>query len=146
MSNIYLLNLLCGIVRRLVRVAASSEKEEESQKLMQEIHQYIRDGFEHFLMSGGARNKQAQTAQPLRAQQLRKIDIEVAICFLNILYEVDPRSIDTHLNYIKQVTSSLKKMFEKGFETSNKSNNTSRVYELPPLTEGSFPNMLQKDL
>lgn len=31
------------------------------------------------------------------------------------MYDVDPKAIDIHLNYIKQVTSSLKKMFEKGF-------------------------------
>jgi hypothetical protein len=42
--------------------------------------------------------------------------------------------VEPHLNYIKQVASSLKKMFEKGFETSSKNNNPSRVFELPPLT------------
>ena len=46
---------------------------------------------------------------------MKKIDIEVAICFLKILYDIDHKTIDIHLNYIKQVTSSLKKMFEKGF-------------------------------
>jgi hypothetical protein len=46
---------------------------------------------------------------------MKKIDIEVAICFLKIFYDIDHKTIDTHLNYIKQVTSSLKKMFEKGF-------------------------------
>ncbi len=59
---------------------------------------------------------------------MKKIDIEVAICFLKILYDADPKSIDTHLNYIKQVTSSLKKMFEKGFESSSKNNAPNRVY------------------
>jgi hypothetical protein len=62
------------------------------------------------------------------------------------MYEVEPRSIDIHLNYIKQVTSSLKKMFEKGFETSSKNNSPNRVYELPSLTEGTFQEMLEKDL
>ena len=42
--------------------------------------------------------------------------------------------VEPHLNYIKQLASSLKKMFEKGFETSSKNNNPSRVFELPPLT------------
>lgn len=37
-------------------------------------------------------------------------------------------------------------MFERGFETSNKSNNANRVYEPPPLTEGTFQEMLNKDL
>jgi hypothetical protein len=37
-------------------------------------------------------------------------------------------------------------MFEKGFETSSKSNSPNRVYDLPPLTEGSFYDMLKKDL
>ena len=60
--------------------------------------------------------------------------IEVAICFLKILYDLEPRSIDTHLNNIKQVTSSLKKMFEKGFESSSKNSSQNRVYELPPLS------------
>ena len=45
MNNIYLLNLLCSIVKRLVSVAVLNEKDDESQKLLQEIHQYIRDGF-----------------------------------------------------------------------------------------------------
>jgi len=52
----------------------------------------------------------------------------VAICFLKILYDIDPKCIDSPLNYIKQVTASLKKMFEKGFENSNKNNSPNRVY------------------
>ncbi len=51
---------------------------------------------------------------------------------MKILFDEDPKSIDQHLNYIKQVASSLKKMFEKGFESS-KTNNNNRVYELPNL-------------
>jgi hypothetical protein len=114
--------------------------------LLQEIHQYIRDGFEYHVLSGN-RGKAGQPAQQVRPnQQLKKIEIEVAICFLKILYDIDPKCIDSHLNYIKQVTASLKKMFEKGFENSNKNNSPNRVYELPPLTEGSFSEMLQKDL
>lgn len=35
MNNIYLLNLLCTIVKRLVQIAVNHEKEEESQKLLQ---------------------------------------------------------------------------------------------------------------
>ena len=70
----------------------------------------------------------------------------MAICFLKILYDLDPKTIDTHLNYIKQVTSSLKKMFEKGFETSSKNSSQNRVYELPPLSEGTFEEMLAKDM
>ena len=37
-------------------------------------------------------------------------------------------------------------MFEKGFETSSKNNAPNRVYELPPLVEGSFQEMLEKNL
>lgn len=37
-------------------------------------------------------------------------------------------------------------MFEKGFETSSKNNSPNRVYELPSLTEGTFQEMLEKDL
>lgn len=77
---------------------------------------------------------------------MKKIDIEVAICFLKILYDIDPKAVDHHLNYIKQVTNSLKKMFEKGFESSNKNNTPNRVYELPPLSEGTFHEMLNKDM
>lgn len=39
----------------------------------------------------------------------------------------------------------MKKMFEKGFE-NNKNSNPNRVYEFPPLTEGTFEEMLNKDL
>ena len=59
---------------------------------------------------------------------------------------MDPKLVETHLNYIKQVASSLKKMFEKGFETSSKNNNPSRVFELPALKESSLQEMLDKDL
>ena len=58
---------------------------------------------------------------------MKRIDIEVAICFLKILYDLEPKAIDTHLNNIKQV-SSLKKMFEKGFESSSKNSSQNRVY------------------
>jgi len=46
---------------------------------------------------------------------MKKIEVEVAISFLKILYEMDSKLVESHLNYIKQVASSLKKMFEKGF-------------------------------
>lgn len=98
------------------------------------------------MLSGNRGKTGAQTPQVRPNQNLKKIEIEVAICFLKILYDVDPRCIDSHLNYIKQVTAALKKMFEKGFENSNKNNSPNRVYELPSLTEGSFSEMLQKDL
>ena len=62
------------------------------------------------------------------------------------MYEIDSKLIEPHLNYIKQVTSSLKKMFEKGFETSSKTNNPSRVFELPPLNAQTFQEMLDNDL
>ena len=45
MNNIYLLNLLCVIVKRLASIALKNEKEEESAKLIGELHNYIRDGF-----------------------------------------------------------------------------------------------------
>jgi len=94
-----------------------------------------------WLIKANPPQQQARTTQ-----QLKKIEIEVAICFLKIMYDVDPKAIDIHLNYIKQVTSSLKKMFEKGFETSSKNNTPNRVYELPLLTEGTFTSMLEKNL
>lgn len=86
------------------------------------------------MLSGNRGKTGAQTPQVRPNQNLKKIEIEVAVCFLKILYDVDPRCIDSHLNYIKQVTAALKKMFEKGFENSNKNNSPNRVYELPALT------------
>jgi hypothetical protein len=74
MNNIYLLNLLCSIVRRLVGVAVASEREEESQKLLQEIHQYIRDGFEYHVLSGNRGKAGQPPQQQVRPnQQLKKI-------------------------------------------------------------------------
>ena len=91
------------------------------------MHNYIRDGLEfHIISSSKGRTGAPQPART--GQQLKKIDIEVAICFLKILYDIDHKTIDTHLNYIKQVTSSLKKMFEKGFETSSKNSAPNRVH------------------
>lgn len=79
---------------------------------MQEIHQYIRDGFEYHVITGN-RSRTAATGQ--RSIPMKKIEVEVAISFLKILYEMDSKLVEPHLNYIKQVASSLKKMFEKGF-------------------------------
>jgi hypothetical protein len=45
MNNIYLLNLLCIIIKRLASIALMYEKDEESTKLIGELHNYIRDGF-----------------------------------------------------------------------------------------------------
>lgn len=132
MNNIYLLNLLCLIIKRLAAIAIKYEKEEESTKLLVELRDYIKDGLEFHLFS--TKNRAGQTQPQRPNQQMKKIDIEVSICFLKILYDIDPKVIDHHLNYIKQVTNSLKKMFEKGFETSSKNNASNRVYELPPLT------------
>ena len=139
MNNIYLLNLLCNIIKRLVSIALKNDKEEESTKLINELHNYIRDGFEFHMMQSHNKKPPSGT-QPMRSTtpSMKRIDIEVAICFLKILYDLDPKTIDTHLNYIKQVTSSLKKMFEKGFESSSKNSSQNRVYELPPLSEGTF--------
>lgn len=50
------------------------------------------------------------------------------------MFDINPEYATCHLNNIKQVASSHKKAFERGFETSNKNNNTNRVYEPPPLT------------
>lgn len=114
MNNIYLLNLLCLIIKRLATIAIKYEKEEESTKLLTELREYIKDGLEFHILSSS--KTKAGAAQPQRTgQQMKKIDIEVAICFLKILYDIDPKAVDHHLNYIKQVTNSLKKMFEKGF-------------------------------
>lgn len=74
MNNIYLLNLLCSIVKRLVSVAVANEKEDESQKLLQEIHQYIRDGFEYHVLSGNRGKTGNPPAQQIRPnQQMKKI-------------------------------------------------------------------------
>ena len=75
MNNIYLLNLLCTIVKRLVTVAFANDKEEESSKLIQEIHQYIRDGFEFHALSGnrGKVNPPQQQVRP--NQNMKKIEI-----------------------------------------------------------------------
>ncbi len=62
------------------------------------------------------------------------------------MFDIDHKFAEHHLNNIKQVALAHKKMFERGFETSNKSTNTNRVYEPPPLTEGTFQDMLNKDL
>lgn len=62
------------------------------------------------------------------------------------MFDIDDKFADYHLNNIKQVASSHKKVFERGFETSNKNNNTNRVYEPPQLTQGTFQEMLNKDL
>lgn len=67
------------------------------------------------------------------------------ISFLKIVFDLDHRLVESHLNNIKQATSWQKKMFEKGFE-SNKNNNNSRVYEPPSLTEWTFAEMMNKDL
>ena len=91
------------------------------------------------------KSRNGQQAQQQRNPSPKKIEIDVAISFLKILFEFDPKTADHHLNNIKQVASALKKMFEKGFE-SNKNSNPNRVYEFPPLTEGSFTEMLNKDL
>lgn len=107
---------------------------------------YIRDGFESYVFNSNKGRVNPQP-QPVRSNQpTKKIEIEVAICFLKIMFDVDPKSVEIHLNYIKQVTSALKKMFEKGFETNTKNNAPNRVYELPELTEGSLTEMLEKDL
>lgn len=145
MNNIYLLNLLCLIIKRLATIAIQNEKEEESIKLLSELREYIKDGLEfHIISSTKSRVGGSQPTRP--SQQMKKIDIEVSICFLKILYDIDPKAVDHHLNYIKQVTNSLKKMFEKGFESSSKNNASNRVYELPPLVEGTFEEMLNKDM
>jgi hypothetical protein len=121
------------IIKRLSTIALKFEKEEESIRLIGELNNYIRDGFEFHIWQ--SHKKPQGGTQPMRTgQPMKKIDIEVAICFLKILYDIEPKTIDTHLNYIKQVTSSLKKMFEKGFESSSKNSSPNRVYELPPLT------------
>lgn len=62
------------------------------------------------------------------------------------MFDIDHKFADPHLNNIKQVASAHKKVFERGFESSNKNNSTNRVYEPPPLTEGTFQEMLNKDL
>lgn len=50
------------------------------------------------------------------------------------MFDIDPKYADPHLNNIKQVANAHKKVFQRGFESSNKNNNTNRVYEPPPLT------------
>lgn len=42
MNNTYLMHLLCVIVKRLLKVAANNPLEEESIKLIQEIHGCIK--------------------------------------------------------------------------------------------------------
>jgi hypothetical protein len=66
-NNIYLLNLLCTIVKRLVKIALSSEKEEESIKLLNEIHTYIKDGFDYYILATN-KSRNGQQTQPARAQ------------------------------------------------------------------------------
>jgi hypothetical protein len=57
---------------------------------MQEIHAYIRDGFEYHVMTAN-RSRTAATAQ--RVIPMKKIEVEVAISFLKILYEMDPKLV-----------------------------------------------------
>ena len=71
-NNIYLLNLLCTIVRRLVKVALSCEKEEESQKLLADIHSFIKDGFDYYVMATN-RTRNGQQPQPQRNPPQKKI-------------------------------------------------------------------------
>ena len=141
-NNIYLMHLLCTIVKRLVKVALTSPNAESPKALLQEIHGWIKEGFDYFVVST---NKTKN--QPPKPQANKKIEIEVAISFLKIMFDLNPSIIDSHLNNIKQVALAHKRIFERGFESNNKNNsNNSRVYEPPLLTESTYAEMLQKDL
>ena len=58
------------------------------------------------------------------------------------MFDLDPSTADPHLNNIKQVALAHKKIFQRGFESNNKNNSSSRVYQPPLLTEGTFSQML----
>lgn len=57
----------------------------------------------------------SKNSQNQKAQTSKKIEIEVAISFLKIMFDLDPSTADPHLNNIKQVALAHKKIFERGF-------------------------------
>jgi hypothetical protein len=79
--------------------------------------------------------QQTQTQQPnIRQPGPRRIEIEVALSLLKIMFDINPEYTTYHLNNIKQAANFLKKGFERIFEDAKKNNSTARAYEPPPLT------------
>lgn len=66
------------------------------------------------LATTSKRTGQQQT-NPIRQPGQKKVEVEVAISFLKIMFDIDHRLAEHHLNNIKQVASAHKKMFERGF-------------------------------
>ncbi len=60
-NNSYLLHLFSLIMKRLLEVALKFPESPESAKLLQEVHNYIRDGFEHYIFT---LNKAKSATQP----------------------------------------------------------------------------------
>lgn len=68
------MHLLCVIVKRLLKVAANNPAEEESIKLIQEIHACIKEGFDFYVLATTSkRTGQQQQTSAIRQPGQKKI-------------------------------------------------------------------------
>ena len=75
MSNIYLMNLLCIIIKRLLKVAMAHPAEDESQRLLNEIHTCIKDGLDYYVLASNNRGRTNGMQTGMRQQMPKKIEI-----------------------------------------------------------------------
>lgn len=136
-NNPYLLHMLIIILRRLVKVAYAYRDREESVMFLREMHCYVREGLDAYVMTSN-RNR-APNPPPQRPTSTRSIlKIEIVISLVKILFDFDPSSIEPCLNNLKQVASIFKKFFEQR-------TGPIRPPESLNVPEGTFREMLAKE-
>jgi|JI6StandDraft_1071083.scaffolds.fasta_scaffold18525_6 hypothetical protein len=136
-NNPYLLYLVCSIVKRLIRVAYLYRDREESIQFLREIHCYVREGLDSYVLSS---NRSRTPNQPPQRQASTRstLKIELVISIIKILFDYDPPSIEPCLNNLKQVAGIFKKFFEQR-------TNPTRAPENLTVPEGTFREMLTKE-